>query len=99
LLEKFWVVHDPTSLNRQGADEGTQYRSIILYTDDQQRVAAEHSRDALAARLHERVVTEIVPLRAFHPAEDYHQHYFARNPDKGYCRLVIAPKLRKFSGH
>ena len=95
LLVKFWLVHDPTSLNRQGPDEGPQYRSIILYADEAQRRAAEQARDNLQQRLADRVVTEIVPLEKFHEAEEYHQDYYRRNPGQGYCRMVIAPKLRK----
>ena len=95
LLEKFWLVHDPTSIDRQGPDEGPQYRSIILWTDEAQRVAAERAREALQRRIGTRVVTEIVPLTEFHKAEDYHQDYYRRNPGQGYCRAVIAPKLRK----
>ncbi|HQF39143.1 MAG TPA: peptide-methionine (S)-S-oxide reductase MsrA [Opitutaceae bacterium] len=95
LLEKFWLVHDPTSLDRQGPDEGPQYRSIILYADEAQRRAAEQAREALQQRLADRVVTEIVPLEKFHEAEEYHQDYYRRNPGQGYCRMVIAPKLRK----
>ncbi len=95
LLEKFWLVHDPTSLDRQGPDEGPQYRSIILYADEAQCRAAEQAREALQQRLADRVVTEIVPLEKFHEAEEYHQDYYRRNPGQGYCRMVIAPKLRK----
>ena len=95
LLEKFWLLHDPTSLNRQGADEGPQYRSIILYANAAQHAAAERSKAALQQRLTERVVTEIVPLGKFYEAEEYHQDYYRRNPGQGYCRAVIAPKLRK----
>lgn len=95
LLEKFWLIHDPTSLNRQGPDSGTQYRSIILVADDAQRKAAEAASTALQQRLADRVVTEIVPLVKFYEAEEYHQDYFRRNPSQGYCRAVIAPKLKK----
>ena len=95
LLAKFWLVHDPTSLDRQGPDEGPQYRSIILYADEAQRRSAEEARDKLQQRLADRVVTEIVPLEKFHEAEEYHQDYYRRNPGQGYCRMVIAPKLRK----
>lgn len=95
LLEKFWHVHDPTTADRQGPDEGPQYRSIILFVDETQRVAAEQARAAEQKRLGERVVTEIVPLGHFYEAEEYHQDYFRRNPNQGYCRAVIAPKLKK----
>jgi len=95
LLEKFWLVHDPTSLDRQGPDEGPQYRSIILYADETQRAMADQSKAALQQRLAGSVVTEIVPLGRFYEAEEYHQDYYRRNPEQGYCRAVIAPKLRK----
>jgi peptide-methionine (S)-S-oxide reductase len=95
VLDIFWAIHDPTTLNRQGADVGTQYRSVIFYADDDQRRAAEASRDAIQDAWPRPVVTEIVPLQAFYPAEDYHQDYFAKNPDQGYCQLIINPKLKK----
>jgi peptide-methionine (S)-S-oxide reductase len=97
LLEIFWKAHDPTTPNRQGADAGTQYRSIILYHDEAQRAAAEKSKRELEAsgRLKSPVVTEIKPLEAFYAAEDYHQGYYAGNPGAGYCRVVIGPKLKK----
>jgi peptide-methionine (S)-S-oxide reductase len=98
LLEIFWHVHDPTTLNRQGADVGTQYRSIILYHDEQQRQIAEWSRrEAEAAGVWpEPIVTEIVALDTFYPAEAYHQNYYLENPNQPYCRVVIDPKVRKF---
>jgi len=98
LLEVFWRTHDPTTLNRQGADVGTQYRSAIFYHDDGQRAAAESSkRAAEAAGLWPNpIVTEIVPFTVFYEAEDYHQNYYLANPDQMYCRLVIDPKIRKF---
>ena len=95
LLDVFWDSHDPTTLNRQGADEGTQYRSIILYANEAQKAAAEKSKAAAQARYAGAIVTEIVPLQEFFPAEDYHQHYFVKNPNAGYCRLVIKPKVSK----
>jgi peptide-methionine (S)-S-oxide reductase len=97
LLEIFWKAHDPTTLNRQGADAGTQYRSIILYNNEAQREAAEKSKRELEAsgRLKNPVVTEIKPLEAFYAAEEYHQGYYANNPNAGYCRVVIGPKLKK----
>lgn len=95
LLEAFWHVHDPTTVDRQGPDEGPQYRSVILFVDEVQRAAAERARAAEQTRLGERVVTEIVPLARFYEAEEYHQDYFRRNPNQGYCRAVIAPKLKK----
>lgn len=97
LLDLFWRIHDPTTLNRQGADVGTQYRSAIFYHDERQREAAEHSlREAEAARLHpDPIVTEIVPYKEFYPAEQYHQDYYSHNPHQPYCLMVIAPKIRK----
>ncbi|MBK8478898.1 MAG: peptide-methionine (S)-S-oxide reductase MsrA [Opitutaceae bacterium] len=95
LLEQFWRIHDPTTLNRQGPDEGTQYRSIILHADEVQRLAAEQSRTAAQTKFGGRIVTEIVPLSKFYEAEAYHQDYFRNNPDQAYCRAVIAPKLKK----
>ncbi len=97
LLEWFWKMHDPTQLNRQGADVGTQYRSVIFYHSEEQRRVAEASRARLeAAKAYDRpIVTRIEPAGTFWPAEDYHQDYFRRNPDAGYCRMVIAPKLEK----
>jgi len=95
LLEIFWSAHDPTTLDRQGADEGTQYRSIILYRTPAQQAAAEQSRAAAQSRYPDKIVTEIVPLQAFYAAEEHHQHYFAKNPFAGYCRAVIKPKVVK----
>lgn len=95
LLTVFFVVHDPTTLNRQGNDIGTQYRSIILYIDEDQKSEAE----AFIAKLNQvdgsRVVTELKPLEKFYEAEDYHHNYFEKNPDKAYCQIVINPKLEK----
>ncbi|MBV9673186.1 MAG: peptide-methionine (S)-S-oxide reductase MsrA, partial [Verrucomicrobia bacterium] len=96
LLRKFFHAHDPTTLNRQGADEGTQYRSIILYKDDAQKAAAEKIKAEAQKDWPDPIVTEIKPLQAFYKAEDYHQDYFAKNPTQGYCRLVVAPKVQKF---
>lgn len=96
LLEAFWKAHDPTTLNRQGADEGTQYRSVIFFHDEAQKKAAEASKTAAQAKFPRPIVTEISPLPKFYPAEEYHQDYFRRNPDKGYCRIVIKPKLDKY---
>jgi len=95
LLEVFFNAHDPTTLNRQGADEGTQYRSIILYTDETQKSAAEKSKAAAQAGYSDPIMTEVVPLTAFYAAEEHHQHYFAKNPTAGYCRIVIKPKVAK----
>lgn len=95
LLEVFWMCHDPTSLNRQGADVGTQYRSIILFHDEAQKAKAEQSKAAAAAEFTRPIVTEIVPLTKFYVAEAYHQDYFRLNPTQGYCQAVIAPKVKK----
>jgi peptide-methionine (S)-S-oxide reductase len=95
LLEIFWEAHDPTTLNRQGADHGTQYRSIILYSDDAQKTAAEASKARAAKRFKDPIVTQIVPLKAFYSAEDYHQNYYNSNKNQGYCQFVITPKLKK----
>jgi len=95
LLDVFWEVHDPTTLNRQGPDAGTQYRSIILYSDETQKKEAEKSKAEAQKNFKELIVTEIVPLAKFYPAEAYHQNYFLNNPDQPYCRAVIRPKLEK----
>ncbi|MCM2264595.1 MAG: peptide-methionine (S)-S-oxide reductase MsrA [Desulfuromonadales bacterium] len=97
LLEVFWRIHDPTTLNRQGADVGTQYRSAIFWHDQQQRETAERSlRAAEAARLWpDLIVTEIVPFTNFYPAEGYHRDYYRLNPHQPYCRIVIDPKISK----
>jgi len=95
LLEIFWQAHDPTTLNRQGADEGTSYRSIILYRDQKQKLLAEKSRLEAQKNFHDPIVTQIVPLKKFYKAEDYHQHYYDQNSQAGYCQVVIAPKLKK----
>ncbi len=95
LLEVFWQAHDPTTLNRQGADEGTSYRSIILYRDEKQKLLAEKSKLEAQKDFHNPIVTEIVPLKKFYKAEDYHQQYFDNNSNQGYCQVVIAPKLEK----
>ena len=99
LLEVFWQAHDPTTLNRQGADEGTSYRSIILYRNEQQKQIAEQSRSEAQKNFRDPIVTEIVPLKKFYPAEDYHQQYYDNNSNAGYCRMVIAPKLEKLEKH
>ncbi len=95
ILDIFWQAHDPTTLNRQGADAGTQYRSIILYSDDVQKAAAEKSRDKAQQKLRDPIVTEITPLEKFYKAEGYHQNYYNTNTSAGYCRAVISPKLKK----
>lgn len=97
LLEVFWSTHDPTTLNRQGADVGTQYRSAIFYHSDQQREKAIASKNQVAAELwDDTIVTEITEFSEFYEAEEYHQNYYANNPNQGYCRAVINPKLNKF---
>ena len=95
LLRLFFRSHDPTTLNRQGADVGTQYRSIILTSGPEQAAEAEEASKEAGAVYDRPVVTEIVPLDRFFPAEGYHQDYYTRNPYAGYCRAVIAPKLEK----
>jgi peptide-methionine (S)-S-oxide reductase len=96
LLETFWEAHDPTTLNRQGADHGTQYRSIILYNSAAQKAAADKSKAEAQKHFRQPIVTEIVPLKKFYPAEDYHQDYYRANPNQPYCRAVIRPKVEKF---
>lgn len=95
LLDFFWEAHDPTTLNRQGADVGTQYRSIILHKSEEQASAAKASLKRAQARFKNPIVTEIEKLDTFFPAEKYHQDYFENNPNAPYCRFVIAPKLKK----
>lgn len=97
LLDVFWRMHDPTTANRQGADVGTQYRSVIFYYSPSQKAAAEASKRTVEAsgRLGGPVVTEIVPAADFFPAEEHHQDYYNRNADAPYCRFVIVPKLKK----
>ena len=96
ILKTFWEVHDPTTLNRQGNDVGTQYRSIILYNSEAQRLAAERSKAEAQKRFRAPIVTEIVPLKKFYKAEGYHQDYYRSNPNQPYCRSVIQPKVEKF---
>jgi peptide-methionine (S)-S-oxide reductase len=98
ILQVFFTIHDPTTLNRQGADVGTQYRSAIFYhTPEQQAVAAQVIQELNAAGIWKApIVTEVVPLTAFYPAEDYHQEFFQRHPEQMYCQFVISPKLAKF---
>ena len=95
LIGYFWDAHDPTTLNRQGADAGTQYRSIILYNSPAQKEAAERSKAEAQKRFRSPIVTQIVPLKKFYAAEGYHQDYYNHNPDKGYSRAVIQPKVEK----
>lgn len=98
LLEIFWNTHDPTTLNRQGADVGTQYRSVIFYNTEDERKVAEAYKVQLdkSGVFGNSIVTEISPLTNFYPAEDYHQNYYALNPNQGYCQYVIRPKVEKF---
>ncbi len=98
LLQVFFTIHDPTTLNRQGADVGTQYRSAIYYYDDAQKATAEAvMAEVTAEKLWPNpLVTELAPLAKFYPAEEYHQDYFARNPSQPYCQVVVAPKVSKF---
>lgn len=95
LLDLFWSCHDPTTLNRQGADVGTQYRSIILYHDEEQQAKAVRSKAEAAADFADPIVTEISALTEFYPAETYHQGYYQRNREASYCQMVIRPKLQK----
>jgi peptide-methionine (S)-S-oxide reductase len=101
LLAIFFTVHDPTTLNRQGNDVGTQYRSAIFVHDDRQRdVARATIAEVQAAKIWSgRIVTEVTPFTAFYAAEEYHRDYFRRNPGQGYCRAIIAPKVAKFRSH
>lgn len=96
IIDLFWLAHDPTTLNRQGNDEGTQYRSTIMYVNEEQKKIAETSMAEAQKEIPEKIVTEIVALKKFYPAEDYHQDYFANNPYQGYCRVVVSPKVAKF---
>jgi len=98
LLEVFWQVHDPTTLNRQGNDIGAQYRSIILYANEEQKNQAQESIKRINSTLlsHQQVVTEVQPLENFYPAEEYHHNYFEKNPSQPYCRAVISPKVQHF---
>jgi len=96
LLDLFWKAHDPTTLNRQGADHGTQYRSIILTSTTEEAAEAEASKKKAQAQFPDPIVTEIKHLTTFYPAEEYHQDYYSNNKDKNpYCQMVIAPKLKK----
>lgn len=99
LLEVFWHTHDPTTLNRQGNDTGTQYRSAIFYHSDTQRSIAEESKTETdqSNLWSDPIVTEITPIGVFYPAEDYHQNYFELNPTQPYCQFVIQPKMEKFT--
>ena len=95
ILDLFWKIHDPTTEDRQGADVGSQYRSVIFFAAGGQQAKAQASKAAAQARFAEPIVTEVLPAPTFWPAEDYHQDYFDRHPNAGYCRAVIVPKLKK----
>jgi len=99
ILDIFWKIHDPTSLNQQGADIGTQYRSIVFYTDSKQKQVIQNSKTITQQEIYpdKKIVTEIKKLDVFYPAESYHQNYFNKHPDQAYCRLMIRPKLKKLS--
>jgi peptide-methionine (S)-S-oxide reductase len=99
VIDYFWSVHNPTQVGGQGHDMGPQYRSIILYANPAQKAAAEASRAEAQKIFRDPITTEIVPLTQFWPAEGYHQDYFAKNPDEGYCSFVIAPKIKKLKEH
>lgn len=98
ILEVFFFIHDPTQLNRQGNDVGTQYRSAVFYHTDEQKTLAQKLIDELNAsgKLKSKVVTEVTKFDRFFPAEDYHQNYFNNNPNQGYCQAVVRPKVEKF---
>lgn len=98
ILEIFWNTHDPTTLNKQGADEGTQYRSVVYYhTDEQRKIASAYKAQLNQSGVYKNpIVTEISPFTVFYPAEEYHQNYFELNPNQGYCAYVIKPKVKKF---
>jgi len=96
LLRVFFAIHDPTTLNRQGADVGTQYRSAIFYHTDEQKETAQRIIEEVAPEWKNPIVTEVTPFETFYRAEQYHQNYFALNPNQPYCRAVVAPKVQKF---
>lgn len=98
LLEVFWNTHDPTTLNKQGADEGTQYRSAVFYhNEEQKKIAEAYKKQLEASHVYKHpIVTEITAASTFYPAEDYHQNYYELNPNQGYCQYVIRPKVEKF---
>ena len=101
IVQIFFTMHDPTTLNRQGDDMGTQYRSVIFYHNDEQRLIAHQVIEGInAARIYDRpIVTQVEPFKAFYKAEDYHQEYFKKNPQQPYCRVVIEPKVAKLRAH
>jgi len=96
LLDVFWTTHDPTTLNRQGADKGTQYRSAIFFTSENQKNEAELSKSNVATQYwNDPIITEINPADVFYVAEEYHQHFYENNPEQSYCSIVIPPKISK----
>lgn len=95
VLDIFFTIHDPTTPNRQGADEGPEYRSIMLYASPEQQQAFEAARERAKAIWSQPIVTQIMPMKEFYPAEEEHQDYFNKHPEAGYCQVVISPKLRK----
>lgn len=95
LLEIFWATHDPTTLNRQGEDVGSQYRSVIFYHDEGQKQLALKSKEKMMGKFKDNIVTEIIPFKKFFKAEQYHQNYYDSNPQGSYCSLVITPKIQK----
>ena len=99
IMAVFWLIHDPTSLNRQGADSGPQYASVVYYEDDSQKETVISSRDEAQRQLDSPIVTRVEPLTAFYEAEAYHHNYFLAHPEAGYCRAVIEPKLQKLRQH
>lgn len=99
ILSIFWILHDPTSLNRQGADIGSQYRSAVFYADENQLMTVKESKKKAQHLLDSPIVTEIALLRDFYPAETEHQDYFGKHPDQAYCQVVINPKLKKLRNH
>lgn len=98
ILDVFFTAHDPTSLNRQGADTGTQYRSVVLYGSDEQREIVQTFIADIARQYTRPIVTEVARLEEFYPAEEYHQRYFEKNPRQAYCQIVISPKVEKVKG-
>ncbi|MEO6874240.1 MAG: peptide-methionine (S)-S-oxide reductase MsrA [Opitutaceae bacterium] len=99
VLEYFWSIHNPTQVGGQGHDMGPSYRSIILYANAEQKAAAEKSKAEAQTTFRDPITTEIAPLTKFWPAEEYHQDYYAKNPNAGYCTFVIAPKIKKLKEH
>jgi peptide-methionine (S)-S-oxide reductase len=96
ILEIFFEIHNPTTLNAQGADRGTQYRSVIYYNNEEQKELAEKYMQKLQEKLPDKIVTELSPAPTFYKAETYHQNYYSLNPNQGYCAMVVAPKIQKF---